>query len=180
MRRRAFGVPLALALTLGACGSSGEPTARSEPSSTAAPVTTTTKPAGPTPFEVLDAENEAFNRGDVAGSIAYFAPNAVLITPLGGCNPCTGREIIREHWSGATANQTNITLSDPHTVGSIVTAKATVRSPQFPTGITRALGSAVVEVRNGKITRIDQRYDRTDPQTGALLAIVEGARDQSR
>ena len=176
MRRFLFALPLAIELS--ACASSSKAAESTTPSTTAV-AATTTHPAGPTPFGVVNAENDALNRGDVAGSIAYFAPNAVLVTPLGGCNPCTGRAVIREHWSGAAANQTKITLTDPRTVGDIVTVKSTMRSPQFPTGITRLLGSAIVSVRNGKITRLDARYDESDPQTGAMLAIVAGARNRT-
>jgi hypothetical protein len=162
-----------LALSLSACASSAK---GASPTSTAPAASTTSTQPGPTPFQVLSAETDALNRGDVAGSVAYFAPDAVLITPLGGCNPCTGREAIREHWSSAAAGQTMIELSDPQTVGDIVTVQSTTRSPQLPTGITRVLGTAVVSVRDGKITRLDQRYDEHDAQTAALLAFAAGAR----
>jgi hypothetical protein len=176
MRRSLFALPLAIALS--ACASSSKPATIRAPVTTAV-APTTTRPAGPTPFQVLKAEVDALNRGDVAGSIAYFAPNAELITPLGGCNPCVGTALIREHWSGAAANQTKLTADHPRTVGDIVTVRSSISSPQFPTGITRAIGTATVEVRNGKITRLDVQYDRSDPQTAALLAIVAGTRSRA-
>ena len=179
MRGFRFAIPLAIVLS--ACGSSSGPkhAAPTATTSVARALSTTTQPSGPTPFAVLQAEVNALNRGDVAGSIAYFAPNALLITPLGGCNPCVGRDVIREHWSSAAANQTKLTVTDPHTVGDIVTAHSTMRSPAFPSGVTRAIGTATVSVRNGQITRLDQRYDTNDPQTATLLAIAAGARNQA-
>src|SRR5690349_9108961 len=102
---RRFSLPILLVLATASCGSSTGGSAAAPPSSTAVVARTTNVPSGPTPFEVLQAENDALNRGDVAGSVAHFALNAVLITELGGCNPCVGREVIREHWSGAAANQ---------------------------------------------------------------------------
>jgi hypothetical protein len=178
VKRLSFAILLTVAVS--ACGSSGggKPAAGPKAPTTVA-TTTTTAPSGPTPFAVLKAESDALNRGDVAGSVAYFAPNAVLITELGGCNPCVGRETIREHWSGAAASQSHLTVSDPRTVGNIVTVRSAISSPQFPTGIHRAVGTAVAEVTDGKITRLEQRYDHRDPQTAALLAIVTGARSQA-
>ncbi len=172
MRRSLFIVPLALALA--ACGSSSKPQqgAAPTPTNTNPAESSTSRPAGPTPFEVLNNENNALNQGNVAASIAYFAPNAVLITPLGGCNPCLGQAAIREHWSGAAANQVKVTLSEPKTVGDIVTVNTTTRSAQFPNGINRVIGTAIVAVRAGKITRLDQRYDTSDAQTQQLLALA--------
>jgi len=174
MRRPPYTTALALTFALAACASSNnaqQPPANT-PTTTTAARSTTTHLAGLTPFAILNHENDALNRGDVATSIGYFAPNAVLITPLGGCNPCIGRDVIREHWSGAAANQVKVTLSDPTTIGDIVTVKTTMRSPQFPTDITRALGSAIASVHAGKITRLDQRYDNNDPQTRTLLTLA--------
>jgi hypothetical protein len=177
VRRLPFAV--VLAIMLASCGSSGGTKPAAAPLPTTTVAGPTTPGAGPTPFDVLQAENDHLNQGDVAGSIAYFAPEAILITPLGGCSPCVGRELIREHWSGAAANQTEVALSDPRTVGDIVTVHTTIRSPQFPTGITRAIGSAIVSVRDGKITRLSQQYDTHDRQTATLLAIIAGARGRT-
>jgi hypothetical protein len=161
-----------LVLALSACGSSAAPKRAAPPVSTS----TTAESTEPGPFAVLQAEVDAFNRGDVEASIKYFAPNAVLITALGGCNPCAGRDLIREHWSSAIAGQSKLTVSDPKIVGDIATVNSTISSPQFPTGITRAIGTTIVSTRDGQITRLDQRYDTSDPQTKALLAIAHTAR----
>jgi hypothetical protein len=172
---------IVLALVVASCGSndSAKPLGQATTTSRVASTTATTPPQPPTPFEVLDAQVDALNQGDVAGSVAYFAPYATLITALGRCVPCIGRSVIREHWSGAAANQTKVQLSDPKTVGDTVTARTTMTSPQFPAGIARAIGRVVATVHNGKITRLDQRWDAADPQTAALLAIVGGTRSKA-
>ena len=146
-----------------------------------AALATNTAPAGaailqkaPTPTQVVKASFDAFNRGDGVASAAYFASNGQLITPLGGCNPCTGRAVIQEHLSAAIANGTKITLMGrPHVKGTTVVVRGKVTASGFPPGIERVIGVFRSTIRKGLIVRQTNDYNRSDPQTAALLTAIE-------
>jgi hypothetical protein len=128
----------------------------------------------PTPTQVVKASFDAFNRGDGVASAAYFAANGQLITPLGGCNPCTGRAAIQEHLSAAIANGTKITLMGrSHVKGTTVVVRGEVRASSFPPGIERVIGVFRSTIRKGLIVRQTNDYDRNDSQTAALLTAIE-------
>jgi ketosteroid isomerase-like protein len=126
----------------------------------------------PTPLDLVRAEIQAFNRGDVASAVALFTPDAVLVTSLGGCNPCIGRDAIRDHWSRAVASQTTIGIDAPHESGGLVTASSSLRSPSLPDGVQRAIGTLTVTISHDKIKRWEQTYDLKYPQTAKLFAAV--------
>lgn len=129
-----------------------------------------------TPAQVVTASFDALNRGDAAAAAAAFAPNGKLITPLGGCTPCTGRTVIEQHLAAAIANGTTITLvGQPRVRGAIVVVRGEVRSRNFPAGIERVIGVFRSVVRKGLIVRQTNVYDRKDPQTAALLALIKQA-----
>ena len=123
-------------------------------------------------FEILQTEIEAFNRGDVEGSVSWFTPDAVLVTALGGCTPCIGQLAIRDHWSRAVSAQTKIGVATARTEGDVVRASSWLRAPSLPDGVERAVGTVIVTVRDGRIARWDQEYDLNDPQTARLFAAV--------
>jgi len=126
------------------------------------------------PVQSVRASFDALNRGDAAAAAAAFAPNGELITPLGGCSPCTGRAVIQEHLSRAVSSGTTITLvGRPQIKGSVVTFRGEVRAPSFPPGIQRVLGVFRSTTRKGFIVRQTNDYDRNDPQTAALLAAIQ-------
>jgi ketosteroid isomerase-like protein len=131
-----------------------------------------TDSVSPTPLDLVQAEIQAFNRGDVSSAIALFTPDAVLVTTLGGCNPCIGRDLIRDHWSRAVASQTTIGIDAPRESRGIVTASSSLRSPSLPDGVQRAIGTLIVTVSHDKISRWDQTYDLKDPQTAKLFAAI--------
>ena len=120
----------------------------------------------------MQAEVSAFNRGDVAAAVALFTPDAVLVTTLGGCNPCIGRDTIRDHWSRAIAAQSTMGIDAPHQSGDVVTASSSLRAPSLPDGVQRAIGTLTVTVANGKFSRWEQTYDLHDAQTAHLFAAV--------
>jgi uncharacterized protein (TIGR02246 family) len=129
-----------------------------------------------TPVEVVRASFAALNRGDAAASAGYFAPDGQLITPLGGCNPCTGRTVIQEHLSAAVTNGVKVTVvGKPKVKGSTVVVRTEVRGSRFPPGVERAIGVFRSTVRKGLITAQKNDYDRSDPQTAALLTVIEQA-----
>jgi ketosteroid isomerase-like protein len=129
-----------------------------------------------TPAQVVRASFDALNRGDAAAAAAAFAPNGELITPLGGCNPCTGRAVIQQHLSRAVANGTTVTLvGRPQVKGAVVTFRGEVRASSFPSGIQRVIGVFRSTTRKGLILRQTNDYDRSDPQTAALLAAIQQA-----
>ena len=162
-------ISIALALTVAAC-SSAKPVGHAATSTTTAP--SATRPVSPTPLDLVQAEVQAFNRGDVSTAVALFTPNAVLVTTLGECNPCIGRDPIRDHWSRATAAQTTIGIDAPRVTDDIVTASSSLRAPSLPDGVQRAIGTLTVTVSNNKITRWEQTYDMKDPQTAKLFAAI--------
>jgi hypothetical protein len=128
----------------------------------------------PTPTQVVNASFDALNRGDAAASAGYFAPNGKLITPLGGCNPCTGRAVIEEHLSAAIANGTKVTLMGrPRVKGMTVVVRGVVMASSFPPGIERVIGIFRSTIRKSLIVRQTNDYDRNDPQTAALLTAIE-------
>lgn len=130
----------------------------------------------PTPVQVVRASFDALNRGDAAAAAAAFAPNGQLITPLGGCNPCTGRAVIQQHLSRAVASGTTITLvGRPQVKGVVVTFRGEVRATSFPPGIQRVIGVFRSTTRKGFILRQTNDYDRSDPQTAALLTAIQQA-----
>jgi ketosteroid isomerase-like protein len=129
-----------------------------------------------TPVQVVRASFEALNRGDAAGAAAAFAPNGELITPLGGCNPCTGRAVIQQHLSRAVASGTTVTLvGRPQVKRAVVTFRGEVRASSFPAGIQRVIGVFRSTTRKGFIVRQTNDYDRSDPQTAALLTAIQQA-----
>lgn len=134
---------------------------------------TLAKKTPPGPRKVFEAYLDDFNRGDGTAAASLFATDAVLTTPLGGCSPCVGRAVIQQHLTGANGNQTRIAIRHVRVKGARVSGDATVTSPQFPAGIQRVIGPFRMTVRHGKITRLDAEYDRRDPQTAALLTIIE-------
>jgi hypothetical protein len=134
--------------------------------------TAVARSVSPTPVDLVQAEIQAFNRGDVSSAVALFTPDAVLVTALGGCTPCIGRNAIRDHWSRAVASQTTIGIDAPHEVGGIVTVSSSLRSPSLPDGVQRAIGTLTATVSNDKISRWEQTYDLKDPQTAKLFAAV--------
>jgi ketosteroid isomerase-like protein len=158
---------IALALAAAAC-SSAKPLGHAATSTTSAP--SAPRSISPTPLDVVQAEVQAFNRGEVSTAVALFTPNAVLVTSLGGCDPCIGRDAIRDHWSRAAASQTTIGIEAPHQSGDIVTASSSLRAPSLPAGVQRAIGTLIATVSNHKISRWEQTYDLKDPQTAKLFA----------
>jgi steroid delta-isomerase len=160
-------------LALAACSSTTKsakspvtPTSRAASTTIAVAPTTTTTPAS---VAVLQSYVDAFNRGDAHAAAAIFAEDAQFNTPLGTCAPCRGRSAIEQKLAAAMTAGTKLTIADAAANGNVVTAKTTLRSPQFPFGVKRAIGTATVTVSNGEIVRLDQAYDRSDPQTDALF-----------
>jgi hypothetical protein len=132
--------------------------------------------ARPTRAQIVLASFDALNDGDAAASAAYFAEDGELVTPLAGCNPCTGRDVIQQRLSAAIANGTTVTVVGRPTVkGANVVTRVEVRASRFPPGVERVLGIYRSTVRRGLIVRQTNDYDRSDPQTAALLAIIERA-----
>ena len=171
---KALLIVIAFAFTATACSSGGSAcSATSPPPPTSASVasTTTTSPTQAA-YGVLQRYVDAFNRGDIAGAIAEFDQHAVFISNLGGCTPCVGRDVIRSVLSRAAAAQTHIAITAPRGSGDTVMVDATLTSPQFPAGVTRAIGTDTATVHGGLIMNAKQDFDTGDPQTKRLLASV--------
>lgn len=130
------------------------------------------RPQPKSPRRVVQAYVDDFNRGDAAAAASHFSTDAVLVTPLGSCNPCTGRDVIQGKFAGATSAQTHIAYTRPRVSKDKVSAPTTLTSPNFPPGVTRAVGSFTATVRRGKIIRLVQDYDRSDPETAMLFAAT--------
>lgn len=92
----------------------------------------------------------------------------------GGCTPCTGRIVIQDHLGAAIANGTKITLiGRPRARWTTIVMRGEVRATRFPPRVERVIGVFRSVVRKGLIVRQTDDYDRKDPETAALLAIIE-------
>jgi hypothetical protein len=82
--------------------------------------------------------------------------------------------VIQDHLSAAIANGTKITLiGRPRVKGATVVVRGEVRASRFPPGVERVIGVFRSTVRKRLIIRQTNDYDRKDPQTAALLAIID-------
>jgi hypothetical protein len=126
----------------------------------------------PASLRVVEAYVSDFNHGDAAAAAAHFATDATFTTPLGGCTPCAGRDAIEQKLAGAIANKSHISISHPRVSGNLVKVKAALSSPLFPPGVHRAIGRFTATVRKGRIVSSSMTYDRSDPQTAALLTAA--------
>ena len=130
------------------------------------------RPQPKSPRRVVQAYVDDFNRGDAAAAASHFSRYAVFSTPLGSCTPCTGRDAIQEKLSSAASAQTQIAYTKPRVSKDTLRAASSITSPNFPPGVSRAIGSFTATVRNSKIVRLIQDYDRSDPETAALFATI--------
>jgi hypothetical protein len=130
------------------------------------------RPKPKTPRQVVKAYVDDFNRGDAAAAAALFSSGAVFSTPLGSCTPCTGRNVIQQKLATAVNAQTHIAYTHARVSKDTLKALSTLTSPNFPPGVSRAIGSFTATVRKGKITRLVQDYDRSDPETAMLFAAI--------
>lgn len=160
-------------VTLAACGDDdAESTSPSSIGSSTVAASSTSVPATQSgAFKLVQREIDLFNNGDIDGSVALFASDAVLVTRLGRCTPCVGRETIRGSWSRAIASATQLGVEAPKLDGETVTVASTLRAPGLPEGVDRAVGTAVFTIRDGQIIRLEQTYDLTDPQTATLFEV---------
>jgi hypothetical protein len=136
------------------------------------PAGAATRPQPQSPRRVVQAYVDDFNRGDGAAAASHFSPGAVFSTPLGSCTPCTGRDVIQEKLTSAASAHTQLAYSKTRVSKDTLRAASSITSPNFPPGVSRALGTFTATVRTGKIVRLVQDYDRSDPQTAALLAAL--------
>jgi hypothetical protein len=165
MRVRLVALLVAVVAT-GACGGGGGSSAKSPSTPTIAVTTTSTASS---PLRVVQAYIDAFNRGDAHGAAPEFSTDATFSTPLGSCAPCVGQSVIEQKLNAAVAAHTQIAMNDDRVSGDTLTAHSTLTSPQFPPGVTRAVGTFTAVVRTGHITSLVQEYDRSDAQTDALF-----------
>jgi hypothetical protein len=177
MRRVPIAFAFVFALSGCASGSSSSSGSTSSPAATTkAPGSVRAEPSTvalePTPLQVVQTYIDRFNRGDVAAATATFAPTARFYTPLGGCDPCVGRTLIGLKLAGAIGAETRLSISDPRVVGATLVARAAIRSPKFPPGVDRAVGTFSAVVHNGFIVDSRMEYDRADSQTAVLLRAV--------
>ena len=130
------------------------------------------RPQPKSPRRVVQAYVDDFNRGDAEAAASLFSREAVFSTPLGGCAPCTGRDAIQEKLTTAASAHTQIAYTKAIVSKDTLRAASSLTSPNFPPGVSRAVGTFTATVRKGKIVRLIQDYDRSDPQTAALFAAI--------
>jgi hypothetical protein len=120
------------------------------------------------PMLVVQGYVESINRGDTAGALAAFVPDAELISP--GCQPtCFGIAAIGPVLEQTAANRGQLALTDPREEGDTLTAHFTFASQEFPDGVERVTGSMTAVVRNQRIIHMSMYWDPTDPQTATVL-----------
>ncbi len=61
----------------------------------------------------------------------------------------------------------------PNAKGTAVVVRVEVRASGFPPGIERVIGIFRSTIRKGLIVRQTNDYDKSDPQTGAILTAIE-------
>ena len=141
-----------LALSLTGCS---EQTGQSAPNPTPTNMPSL-EPKPETPSEIVQAMVDRMNAGDVEGSLAYFANDAmayIVGLPPTGMEVYAGKEQIRALWQDSVANHFQWEVNITSTVGNIVNVQAKTWHD-----FTRQLGVApleyndVYEVKNGKIT----------------------------
>ena len=123
------------------------------------------------PVGVFRQAIDARNRGDLAGTMAEFADDAVRqdgTCPTG----CVGAEAIAQSVEQNFAEHFQATVLDARADGDLVTALTELRSDVFRArGAERVISSYTVELRGGKIVRWASSLDTSDPQTAAFLAL---------
>ncbi len=123
------------------------------------------------PLELLHLQQlDALNRGDVPGTLAYFADSAV--SHVGGCSqtPCIGKDAIRGEALQETAEHIRVTVLSATVSGSTVTEYGEASEDQFKAlGISRLRFFFTTTYANGKIVSTAADPDLTDQQTRALL-----------
>ncbi len=120
------------------------------------------------PMLIVEGYLESLNRGDTAGALAAFAPDAAFLSPR--CQPaCIGTAVIAPAMENTIATRGQLTLTDPRVEGDTLTAHFSVASPEFPSGVQRVIGTTFAVVRDHKITLLSMNWDATDPQTATVL-----------
>jgi hypothetical protein len=79
--------------------------------------------------------------------------------------------VIRQSWPRAIAAGTQLGVDAPRLEGDTVTVASTLRAPNLPEGVDRAIGTAVFTIRDGEIIRLEQAYDLTGPQTATVFEL---------
>jgi ketosteroid isomerase-like protein len=153
-RRFPFGLALAgaLALVLALGGAGGVARAQADP------------------VAVFRQVVDARNRGDLDGTMAPFADDAVRMD--GSCvPPCVGAAAIRRTMADNIAEHFQATVLGAQAQGDTVTARAELRSDGFRAGgAERVLCNFTVELRAGQIVRWSSVLDSGDAQTAAFVA----------
>lgn len=117
---------------------------------------------------VVEGYLESLNRGDTAGALAAFAPDAAFISPR--CQPaCIGTSVIAPVLENTVATHGQFTLTDPRVEGDTLTAHFSVASPDFPGDVQRVIGTITAVGRNQKIVLMSMNWDATDPQAATVL-----------
>jgi hypothetical protein len=150
---------LLVILALGATGCSGQTTPQATFAPTPIPIPTLTPSPEPEPQTVSDvvlAMVDSMNAGDIEGSLAYFANDAmayIIGLPPTGMEVYAGKEQIHALWQDSIANHFQWEVDITFTEDNIVYVKAKTWHD-----FTRQLGVApleysdVYEVKDGKIT----------------------------
>lgn len=131
------------------------------------------------PVAVLRQAVDARNRGDLAGTMAVFADDAVRqdgTCPTG----CVGAAAVRASMEQSIAEHLQATLLTAQTLGDTVTARAELRSDTFRAGgAERVLSNFTVEFRGGQIVRWSSTLDSSDAQTAAYVAYQAALQAQT-
>lgn len=108
------------------------------------------------PPSVVDAYVAAINAADLDGLVGLFAPDAVLVNPVG---TFTGTAEIRGFYRDVVlAGQAVLTVGTVDTAGPAVTAELLARSPLDPDGEPlRAIDRFRVGA-DGRITTLEIHY----------------------
>lgn len=139
---------------------------------------TTTALAQTTPLALAQQWAAAQNRGDVAGTLALLADDAVL-DGVGNCTPnaCQTRAAIQAELERRVAASTQVNFTGYQVVGTTVAARNEVSNDTIrAAGVQRVINYQVFEVQGGRIAAVRVRWDLSDEQTarhGPAVAAVQ-------
>ncbi len=131
------------------------------------------------PVAVFRQAVDTRNRGDLAGFLALFTPDAVRQD--GSCPTGCSGEVLRRSFEQNIAEHFEATVLSAQAAENTVTARAELRSDVFRArGAERVVSNFTVQLRDGKIARWVSTPDTSDPQTAAYQAALQAQAAQAQ
>jgi ketosteroid isomerase-like protein len=122
--------------------------------------------------DVLNTQNEAQNRGDVAAVMATYADNATV--EAGGlCMPCVGKAAIQQEVERRVSQNTQVEVLSISESGDTATGVLHVVEAGFAAcGVERILVNFTFVVENDTMTNWTSGPDLSDEQSAKFIACI--------